>query len=183
MCHTGLGSPAYSSQVSLCRRYAMRPTELCREERKETVQHLEIGTRMYVIFIKYTYEGMLKALHTTILIEKIHVGEDWSGQTCRLYLDSWWNKNVPLVVVLLQTDSDWSSACLLQPFGNKILIRVRVLGSEDTDIQKWKQVYYENTLSDATNSIFLIPSKIWEVKAWRKNTVSFIFQFSEVMSK
>lgn len=49
----------------------MWPTGLCQEERKETAQHLDIGTRMYVTFIKYTYEGMLKALHTTILIEKI----------------------------------------------------------------------------------------------------------------
>lgn len=48
-----------------------------------------------------------------------------------------------------------------------------MLGNKDTDIQKWKQVYYVKPLSDATNSssIFLIPSEIWEIKPWRKNTV------------
>lgn len=39
-----------------------------------------------------------------------------------------------------------------------------MLGNKDTDIQKWKQVYYVKPLSDATNSpsIFLIPSEIWD---------------------
>lgn len=71
-------------------------------------------------------------------ISQMHVGEDWSGQTCSLEPPSWWNKN----------------SCRANEVGflyvccTHLVIKylfAPVLGNKDiNNIQKWKQVYYLN---------------------------------------